>query len=468
MPEEVFVVRTEVDNTDVKNQFGDVIGQVKKTTQSFSDGTRKIVKETQKVGKGMVRAERTITATARSVNNLKDAFRSFKAVMNGFRMEFLGLMFGFMQAQRVMLDMTKTSVNTFMKITEGTTSAGRGLLMLSAEFEYLKFVVGQAILTALEPFIPKLVQIVQTVRSFVENNKTLVGGIILLTTALATAGFVVFSFLLFLNSLSQFLQGPIMAAIVEFVGAAGLGSILTVLGWIALAVGIFVLMWKTNFGDIRDFMQATFTSIKDFISALFKDVAQSIKGLFQILVGILEGDFEKVKLGFKNLIIGLLGVLIDFAAIFQVVFSNSAKFVGNVFNDLLTSFLQLGLSMSQEFTNIIIRSINFLIERLNRVASRLGLPSLKMLAEVDYSGSKAALASFSDSMKLDYGNFSDVRSSFAESLGMASSPTGQPVESKSNSQTTNVDTVTINVNASDATDPTAFASSLFEQIKRMT
>lgn len=106
----------------------------------------------------------------------------------GRSMGALSFLFFGQSLQSNMIRLATVTVSSFQEITKSQTGAGRSLTALSANFEYLKFTIGNAIATALEPYIPTMINIITATADWVSQNQSLVGlGIILA----GIAGFVI-------------------------------------------------------------------------------------------------------------------------------------------------------------------------------------------------------------------------------------------------------------------------------------
>jgi hypothetical protein len=125
-----------------------------------------------------------------------------------FKMYYLSIMFGGMMLQRTFGKIEQSAVSTFMKITEGQTSAGQAVSALSAHWEYLKFSIGDAIATSLEPLLPYLIDLITFAADFTEQHPELVfmaiAGAITAGTFLAAIGQVG----LFMQGLSMWRASP--------------------------------------------------------------------------------------------------------------------------------------------------------------------------------------------------------------------------------------------------------------------
>jgi len=102
---------------------------------------------------------------------------SFKDTINmmpKFKMHLLSVMFFGMMLQRMMERLAMSTVSTFMKITEGQTTQAQAITRLTANWEYLKFSIGHAIATVLEPLLPIIEPIFEAIADFVQQNPDVV------------------------------------------------------------------------------------------------------------------------------------------------------------------------------------------------------------------------------------------------------------------------------------------------------
>jgi len=129
-------------------------------------------------------------------NKAKKSILDFGRAMGG-----LSLMFAGQKIERSMIRLMTTTVSTFTRISKSQSEAGQGLTALGANFTMLKFSIGNAIATALQPLIPMLINIISSITNWVQENPRLTAGIVefgLALGALMSAGG---SFVLFLSGL---------------------------------------------------------------------------------------------------------------------------------------------------------------------------------------------------------------------------------------------------------------------------
>ncbi len=174
-----------------------------------------------------------------------------------FKFHYLSVLFFGMAIQRTFENIARTGVDSFMKMTEGATESGRAILSLSAGFEYLKFTIGDAIGTALQPLLPVILDIINKITDWINQNPELVGNLIM-------AGIAVGGLMMSLGVLVLGIQG-VVGAIGGFIGLLGGPLTLAILGIIAI-IYILYKAWTNNWFNIR---QTTGTIIIGISHAFF-------------------------------------------------------------------------------------------------------------------------------------------------------------------------------------------------------
>jgi len=199
--------------------------------------------------------------TGRIVNQTK-AFGRAKAMTNRFRMELLGVMFFGMMIQQVFMGIAKTGVDAFMKITKGQTQAGQAIITLQSGFQYLQYTIGDAIGTAMLPFLDTIVGVIELVGDWIDRNPRLASGLIMVGIAVGTILLLIGSFGLGISSTVQFIGG---------VGYGLIGALMAIptpvkIAAIALAAAaIFII---TNW----DAVGPAFKNTADALSKTFVDL----------------------------------------------------------------------------------------------------------------------------------------------------------------------------------------------------
>jgi len=304
----------------IKTQF-DEFGRVAKTTTTTVDklgnSTTKVATAakystqqirmfdtwSQRTGKSAVDLERGLKMQGitmkrngqlydmfgRRVENVGKAFKDAGVMTNRFQMHLLSVMFFGMLLQRVFMGLARTGVDTMMKITEGQSEAGMAITTLSASFQYLKFIIGDAIGTALLPWLDTITGIVETVGDWINQYPELTAGIII-------AGAAIGSFLFLVGTLGLGLQGVSIliggagSGLIGKISGAGAGSLVGALAALSAALVIAAAGWEANWAKVRET-----TTIQGNI------IMDTIGEIWGVLVNTFSFDWEKVMNSFKRI-----------------------------------------------------------------------------------------------------------------------------------------------------------------------
>ena len=213
---------------------------------------------------------------AETGKSMKEAAR----LTQGFKMHLLGLMFFGMMLQRVFLGIMKQGVDTFMRITEGQTEAGQAMTALSANVEFLKFAIGDAIATTLLPLLPIIVSIIEKIVDFISQNRELVG-IVLIVGAVFGTFLAVFA-ILKLGFIALTQTFGVLSAVFTIGGA----HILAIVAAIIVVAYLLYKAWETNFLNIRQIvgqMVRGIATILDVCAPVFKTMGRGAIFLFHII-----------------------------------------------------------------------------------------------------------------------------------------------------------------------------------------
>ena len=117
----------------------------------------------------------------------KKGFLSFSRSMG-----MLSVLFASQQIFRQMSTLTTSTVGFYMEITKAQTQTGQSITALSANFQFLKFSIGEAIGAILGEWLPGLIELMANVREFVSAHPKMVGWIVMFlligtVVAMATA-----------------------------------------------------------------------------------------------------------------------------------------------------------------------------------------------------------------------------------------------------------------------------------------
>lgn len=188
---------------------------IKNFDNSFFGTIDKEKKEFQELGKSIVNRYKEQSAAATKAFSEQREAQS-KMTRNTLQAG-LGFMFAGMQLKRMFDTIKSDAFNTFNKLTANTIMANNSMNRLNMSMDYLKFTIGSALNDALEPMMPMLTGIIETIGDWIDKNPELAGGIIIWGGILAGA-------IMILGQLgTAFLA--VKSAIALFGGAATTGAI---------------------------------------------------------------------------------------------------------------------------------------------------------------------------------------------------------------------------------------------------
>jgi len=281
-----------------------------------------------------------------------------------FDMNALSMLFFGMAIQRVFQGILVSSIGTFNKVTEGSTMAGQGIAALKANMELLKFSIGEALATAILPFIPRLIEIIQASSDWVQQNKKLVAGLIL-------GGFILGTVAMLYGLLKLGITGVIRTfamlgdGLRIVIGRVGFGGLITAITTAIVWIIILAAAWKAvttafdEFPELKDRVANTFTEMGDTIMGVVSDILASIFNIGLQMIGLDEqvvtSDEAWAGLGLGivstfeligrtiQIVVGLVGALVGALLLVLEIIVR----IGSAFNHLMTGQLS---KLKEDFT----------------------------------------------------------------------------------------------------------------------
>lgn len=277
--------------------------RITKMTPALNQFTKRIVSSETQIKKLKNGMEEHLTTFKNYRGGVVKTTKAIKRQQSQFQMWALSFLFAGMQIKRTAEMITRASVGTFMKITQGQTEAGRSIIGLAANFKFLQFQIGEAIGKALKPLMPMLVGIIRWIADFTSKHPKLVAGFIGFIFVAGTALFIIGQLVMFISALgsAEFVAGlhkiaggfkamaiwtgktliPILALVALFATVAALG----------LSIGF---MWK----NITKAFKIRFQQIKLWgenvwgsLMHLFKQAGLSFQGF------VLLAKYWMIKFG---------------------------------------------------------------------------------------------------------------------------------------------------------------------------
>lgn len=283
-----------------------VISVIDKATNRLKN----IERETTKLSGATQTWSKQVKGAGKNANQFVTTMKKTTTGVRKFKFEFLGLMFFGMMIQRTFSRLMQAGTSTFKKLTESTTFWSSSIGKLSANITFLKFAIGDAISTALEPLMPTIIRVIEGIVNWIEQNKGLTAGLIV-------GGLVVG---IFLALLGQMVLGfvSLRMAIEGVLGSKGLKGIWLWLNrlnplWLLLAFLVTlatVALFKHP--EAIEEVKPAWDSLIDKIKELFTPLMEAI-GLHADWAGIaaITASILQFLIGTVELLINVLFVLMD-------------------------------------------------------------------------------------------------------------------------------------------------------------
>ena len=322
--------------------------------------------------------------------------KALQKSLNSFSMEFLGILFFGMQIQMMFSNLAKSTVSSFMKISEGSTSSGQAINALNASWELLGFTIGSAVATALEMVLPIVLPIIEAVSDWVQQNEKLVGWIVIAGIALGAFMFIVgslsigleavFNAILKVGAGTSILNKALMEWLAPVAADAGWVFVFsTIAMWIGIIIAIVAVLyaaWITNFAGIQEFTKNTLGIIWDLIKTVFGGLWQIIKTVFEIIVAIFQGDWNRVlKLTGKVLIqiitliakmvTQILAILYNLGILAYNIVISMIRGLLKLITSLISGSYELMFTFAQNVIKYIAKPFDFIAEKINAAISVL-------------------------------------------------------------------------------------------------
>ena len=128
-------------------------------------------------------------ADAQGIKGLQKWSMAAKGASTNFDMAALSSLFFGMQIMNLGRGIASSTIGTFKQLTDQNSSSVQSLNKLSAGFTVLKYAIGEALMSALEPFIPTLLNALEAMIDFIDRNQGFVAAIVGSAIAIGAALF---------------------------------------------------------------------------------------------------------------------------------------------------------------------------------------------------------------------------------------------------------------------------------------
>lgn len=393
---------------EIKTKTGTV--QLRFTTNTGDIISAKDAMTKLKVATDQARLAQDKLVTSQKI--MRSVMQGVSSVLRQMQNAFLGIglsmLFIGMQIKRTAETIAKSVMDTYMKIVEGGTFASRGIFALGGAFTFLKFVVGDAIAEALLPFIPAILDIVDALADWIDENPELVSTIILGAIALGTFMMIVGQLIIPLGILTNalavlinmLLAGQLQAGLAaagEALAALAAPEVfipllailaIVIIAVLAVIAAIITLKeaWDHNWNGFREVVASVIKKITSFLADWFteiykmwksvfaKNLPEVINQFFNFFRNLWNGNFDQAlaNLGifvvnviaifgkilsgglyiFSKLFTTIAGIYVDFS---QWLWSTSQKLnvrLEGLFRALIAALIRLLASFGTSFVDI--------------------------------------------------------------------------------------------------------------------
>lgn len=382
---------------------------VTKMVDKVSGATKKIEKSIKTMRGGVEKTTQSMTGLTAKGKKINQTLTSTAIGITRFKMHLLSVMFFGMLIQRTFSRILRSAVTAFTKIMESSGFLGTSIQRLGVQFEYLKFIIGSALNTVLEPLMPTILGLIDAFTEFTQKHPGLISWIILLSLAVGT--------LLFLFGTLGLGIGGLTKAF-PFLKVA-ISALLSPLGLIVLAFLLLIMV---------------IPAARKLFFEMFTNVGKAIKNFGKLIIAVFKGDWELAKLYAIRVLINLLDAAGNFAGMIIQVFVEIGNwiFLGMI-SPLLTVLKLIDAVTGSNFAGKVISEVNQAKKALSAGVQR------------EFGGSSVGILA-SNQAKID--------------ALLASRGTG------TNNENTNIGEVNLTVNTTEVVNAKELLNELSDELKR--
>ncbi|MDD3093551.1 MAG: hypothetical protein PHC31_10430 [Clostridia bacterium] len=184
LPKELILIEIALEKRKAAKELKELTRDINKFAKESGMSVRLSSKEVANAQKQAAQEARLAQRKIQeAINETQKKARMWKSNMLGMGMSFL---FTGMAVKRMFDTIRTESFNTFNKLTANTDMANNATNRLNMAMDYMKFTIADAINSALEPMMPTIMNIIEGVTNWIEQNSELTGKIIIWGGAIAT------------------------------------------------------------------------------------------------------------------------------------------------------------------------------------------------------------------------------------------------------------------------------------------
>jgi len=206
------------------NKVSADVNKLQKHIESLSNGISSVEKD---IGKTATNLESSFKNVTTSTKKATDGIQTFSDELNKADMDLLGVGFFAVMLQRVFQGVMQAGTSTFLSLSAGTTLVSENFARFNAQLNYAKFLLGNAIMSALEPLISLAIDLLGWFNELTPSAQRLVGQVTILglafSAALSWLGFMVLGFQSLENVYIKYLKPLYTILAIDMV--AGLASV---------------------------------------------------------------------------------------------------------------------------------------------------------------------------------------------------------------------------------------------------
>ena len=314
-------------------------------------------------------AQKVVGANRKMADSTKKTEWQFKKLQRAVLMAGMSIMFMGLQIQRMFLNIARSSVDSFMKISAGITPAGQAITAFGAAFEYLKFTIGDAIGNALLPFLPTILEIVDEIGNWVEENQELTVGLIAAGVIMGSLMFIGGQLGMLFNGLAMLFKA-LTGASGMLAGGKGLGALAAILLKFVPIIAILALAWITNFNNIREEATKFVNFIGKTFERLVGNIFEIFEGMWEILIGLFEGESKKMWSGVVKISKGALKLLFNIVVFTIKAIIDVTFWIAKGFLDMFATVIEFGLPFGRKLIEIFLKPLDLFLSSINAVIRR--------------------------------------------------------------------------------------------------
>lgn len=223
---------------------------------------------TRDLGQTVVNTSTSVSAAAKSFDDLSTSVSVTNKAGRRFRMEYLSVLFIAQNLNRHLISLARTSITTFTDIAGESNRTNQAFAAMSANITFLRFSIGQAIGQALVPLLPAITGIFEKLVDFIDKHPEGVAGVII-------GGIVGLTALVGFAQLQLLLSGFGLNLATIFTSLTGISALL------AAGLGFFFV-----YEGLKNFTEGDVLSGIGGILSAFGIFAKGPAGVYLLSIGI--------------------------------------------------------------------------------------------------------------------------------------------------------------------------------------